>query len=127
MLEYPFESDWGDKILLLTMDTTFKYKNQIITTPNLEKKLKRMKLTLSDIEIIETPVAKQPPKTTFLYPIEHFCYYKHPELNEWTLQIAEQPKSQIIVNNQILKFDKEYTLNERRKLEQIRDSYDRVV
>lgn len=32
--------------------TTFKYNNQIITTPNLEKKLKRMKLTLEDIEII---------------------------------------------------------------------------
>lgn len=31
---------------------TFKYKNQIIITPNLEKKLKRMRLTLDDIEII---------------------------------------------------------------------------
>jgi len=37
------------------MDTTFKYKGKIITTPNLEKKLKRMKLQLSDIEIIESP------------------------------------------------------------------------
>lgn len=34
------------------MNTTFKYQNQIITTPNLEKKLKKMKLTLEDIEII---------------------------------------------------------------------------
>ena len=40
------------------MDITFKYNNKIITTPNLEKKLKRMKLQLSDIEIIETPVKK---------------------------------------------------------------------
>ena len=36
------------------MDITFKYNGKIITTPNLEKKLKRMKLQLSDIEIIET-------------------------------------------------------------------------
>ena len=36
------------------MDITFKYNEKIITTPNLEKKLKRMKLQLSDIEIIET-------------------------------------------------------------------------
>ena len=37
-----------------TMEVTFKYDGKIITTPNLEKKLKRMKLQLSDIEIIET-------------------------------------------------------------------------
>ena len=42
------------------MDVTFKYKDSIITTPNLEKKLKRMKLTLDDIEIIteEKPAKK---------------------------------------------------------------------
>ena len=39
---------------------TFKYNNKIITTPNLEKKLKRMKLQLSDIEIIETPIKEKP-------------------------------------------------------------------
>ena len=37
------------------METTFKYRGKIITTPNLEKKLKRMKLSISDIEIIDTP------------------------------------------------------------------------
>lgn len=40
------------------MDITFKYNGKIITTPNLEKKLKRMKLRLSDIEIIEAPIKK---------------------------------------------------------------------
>lgn len=35
------------------METTFKYKGKIITTPNLEKKLKRMKLSIDDIEIID--------------------------------------------------------------------------
>ena len=41
------------------METTFKYKDRIITTPDLEKKLKRMKLQLSDIEIIDTPIKKE--------------------------------------------------------------------
>ena len=35
------------------MEITFKYKGKIITTPNLEKKLKRMKISMEDIEIIE--------------------------------------------------------------------------
>ena len=38
---------------------TFKYKDTIISTPNLEKKLKRMKLSLNDIEIIDTPIKKE--------------------------------------------------------------------
>jgi len=38
---------------------TFKYQDKIITTPNLEKKLKRMKIQLSDIEIIDTPIKKE--------------------------------------------------------------------
>jgi hypothetical protein len=41
------------------MDITFKYNNKIITTPNLEKKLKRMKISIDDIEIIDTPIKKQ--------------------------------------------------------------------
>ena len=32
---------------------TFKYQGKIITTPNLEKKLKRMKISIDDIEILE--------------------------------------------------------------------------
>lgn len=34
----------------------FKYQNKIYEVPNLEKKLKRMKLTLADIEIIDKPI-----------------------------------------------------------------------
>lgn len=34
------------------MKTTFKYNGKVITTPNLEKKLKQMKISLEDIEII---------------------------------------------------------------------------
>ena len=41
------------------MEITFKYNGKIITTPNLEKKLKRMKLSLNDIEIIDTPVKEE--------------------------------------------------------------------
>ena len=40
------------------MEITFKYNGKVITTPNLEKKLKRMKIQLSDIEIIESPIKK---------------------------------------------------------------------
>lgn len=42
-----------------TMEITFKYKGTIITTPNLEKKLKRMKLSIDDIEIIDNPIKKE--------------------------------------------------------------------
>ena len=41
------------------MDITFKYKGKIITTPNLEKKLKRMKISINDIEIIDAPIKKK--------------------------------------------------------------------
>ena len=38
------------------MEVTFKYNGKIITTPDLEKKLKRMKISIDDIEIIEKPI-----------------------------------------------------------------------
>ena len=41
------------------METTFKYNGKIITTPNLEKKLKRMKISIDDIEIIDNPIKKE--------------------------------------------------------------------
>jgi hypothetical protein len=41
------------------METIFKYKGTIITTPNLEKKLKRMKLSINDIEIIDNLIKKE--------------------------------------------------------------------
>ena len=41
------------------MDIMFKYNGKIITTPNLEKKLKRMKISIDDIEIIDTPIKKE--------------------------------------------------------------------
>lgn len=42
------------------MKTTFKYKEKVYTTPNLEKKLKRMKISIDDIEIIEdNPIIKK--------------------------------------------------------------------
>lgn len=43
------------------MEITFKYNDKIITTPNLEKKLKRMKISIDDIEIIDTPIKKKSP------------------------------------------------------------------
>lgn len=34
----------------------FKYNNKVYEVPNLEKKLKRMKLSLEDIELIDKPI-----------------------------------------------------------------------
>jgi len=44
------------------MEITFKYNGKIISTPNLEKKLKRMKISINDIEILEKieDVKKEP-------------------------------------------------------------------
>lgn len=53
----------GSSPILPAMDITFKYNNKIITTPNLEKKLKRMKLSINDIEIIDNPITKKEPES----------------------------------------------------------------
>lgn len=41
------------------MEITFKYQGKIISTPNLEKKLKRMKISIDDIEIIPNKKEKK--------------------------------------------------------------------
>ena len=46
--------------------TTFKYQDKIITTPNLEKKLKRMKISINDIEIIDKPIITKKEETSEL-------------------------------------------------------------
>ena len=38
------------------IETYFKYQDKIYKTSNLDKKLKKMKLTLADIELIDKPV-----------------------------------------------------------------------
>lgn len=43
------------------METQFKYKGKLFSTPNLEKKLKRMKLSIDDIEIVELEKKKDVP------------------------------------------------------------------
>lgn len=57
------------------MNTTFKYQNQIITTPNLEKKLKKMKLTLEDIEIISEEKKEEKEDTNW----RTLYYFKNPK------------------------------------------------
>lgn len=73
------------------MDITFKYKDKIITTPNLEKKLKRMKLTLEDIEII--PIKKELPKSEGweFEGIKEWRYFKQPDgtIQCWLQTIGE--------------------------------------
>lgn len=41
------------------MVITFEYNGKLITTPNLEKKLKRMKLSMEEIKIVSTPEIKE--------------------------------------------------------------------
>lgn len=48
---------------------TFKYKDTIISTPNLEKKLKRMKITLQDIEILPEEVKVEEPEDDWKRPL----------------------------------------------------------
>lgn len=64
------------------MEITFKYKDKIITTPNLEKKLKRMKLSLEDIEVLNKEEKKV--ESSFKWEFEgikEWKYYKHPDSN----------------------------------------------
>lgn len=92
-----------------TMEVTFKYKNKIITTPNLEKKLKRMKISLEDIEIIETPKEKSKPQPIWEFEgIKEWRYYKHPDSDIrhcCLIDIGTNPSKEEIFKNH---FNKEY-------------------
>ena len=77
---------------LLDMETTFKYQDKIITTPNLEKKLKRMKLTLEDIEIIPTQIKEKPKSEGWEFEgIKEWRYFKQPDgiIQCWLQNIGE--------------------------------------
>ena len=87
--------------------TTFKYNGKIISTPNLEKKLKRMKITLDDIEIIDKPIKKEEP-IIYDFPLSDYHYYKYPDKEAWLLRITRNPEDEIEFNNQTLKLDEEY-------------------
>lgn len=88
------------------MDITFIYKNKQITTPNLEKKLKRMGITKEDITIIETPPKKKEGAMIPMYPIENFYFIKKSS-DCWECHISETPPTV---------YDVEYTDKERKKM-----------
>lgn len=46
------------------MEIKFKYDGKIISTPNLEKKLKRMKISIDDIEIIKDEIKQIPQESS---------------------------------------------------------------
>ena len=98
------------------METTFIYNGKTITTPNLQKKLKRMKITEADIEIIENPIPKKEEKQSLDFPLEDYHYYKYPDQQLWLLKITENPPDTIIWNNQILERDIAYEENNLRFL-----------
>lgn len=68
------------------MNITFKYQNQIITTPNLEKKLKKMKITLADIEIIPESDKVTEKEDTNWRTLYHF---KNPKTGETITSIYD--------------------------------------
>jgi hypothetical protein len=98
------------------METTFIYNGKTITTPNLQKKLKRMKITEADIEIISNPTPKKEEKQGLDFPLEDYHYYKYPDQQLWLLKITDNPTDTIIWNNQVLKRDIAYEENNLRFL-----------
>ena len=91
------------------METTFIYNGKTITTPNLQKKLKRMKITLDDIEIIDNPKPKEE-DNSLVYPLSWYHYYKYPDKELWLLRITEHPEDTIVFNSQTLKLDENKTV-----------------
>lgn len=89
------------------MDTTFIYKGKKITTPNLEKKLKRMKITLDEIEIITVDNTKKEQTNELEIPLEKYHLYKYPNKEEWHCYITDNPPDSIEFNNQILMKDEQ--------------------
>ena len=74
------------------MEITFEYKGKIITTPNLEKKLKRMKLSLEDIKIIPTPLKKESKSEGWEFEgIKEWRYFQQPDgiIQCWLQNIGE--------------------------------------
>lgn len=57
-------------------EITFKYNGKIISTPNLEKKLKRMKISMEDIEIINNLPEKEETNTLDDFHLTHLPYYE---------------------------------------------------
>ena len=88
------------------MEVTFIYQKKQITTPNLEKKLKRMGITKEDIKIIETPPKKKEGAMIPMYPIEDFYFIKKSS-NCWECHISKTAPTV---------YDVEYTDKERKKM-----------
>lgn len=60
-------------------EITFKYKGKIYNPKNFEKKLKQLRITKEDIEIIETSKPKEKQNSTWEFEgIKEWRYYKHP-------------------------------------------------
>lgn len=98
------------------METTFIYNGKTITTPNLQKKLKRMKITEADIEIIPNPTPKKEEKQSLDFPLKDYHCYKYPDQQLWLIKITDNPTDTIVWNNQVLERDVAYEENNLRFL-----------
>ena len=86
------------------MEVTFKYKEKIISTPNLAKKLKRMKITEDDIEIIDKPIKKEESNSLEI-PLSKYHRYKYPNKDLWHIYITDDPPPTIEFNNELLIYE----------------------
>lgn len=57
----------------------FKYKNKVYETPNIEKKLKRMNLTLEDIEIVKEENIKKEESKEYGIEGKEIRHFLHPD------------------------------------------------
>lgn len=75
----------------------FKYKDKIYETPNIDKKLKRMKITLDDIEILEDIIKENEdtrPEWKIKGLIKHCWINKENKTSIWGFHYnSELPKS----------------------------------
>ena len=90
-------------------EITFKYKGKIYNPKNFEKKLKQLRITKEDIEIIETPKPKEKQNSIWEFEgIKEWRYYKHPDSNIrhcCLIDIGTNPSKEKIFKNH---FNKEY-------------------
>lgn len=81
----------------------FKYKDKLYYTTNLAKKLKRLKITENDIEILrEYDEQKQPEKIEYYDWL--YCYFYNPELKIYHIVVSQdhsRPNKYDIFKNHI--------------------------
>ena len=72
-----------------------------------------MKISINDIEIIETPSVKKEEPNDLIYPLEWYRYYKND--NRWICRVFKEFIDEINFLENKWKYDEEYTKEQFRK------------